>query len=115
MSIALTCGSLRQASPLTPSEQRNDAAWNLAWGVYRTAEESPGDVALRVENQTLTYGELRASAPEPIIKGRNFDIRFRMLEPKELARAMGFSDAETAYELAGNKNEITTECRISGP
>ena len=37
------------------------------------------------------------------------DIRFRMLEPKELARAMGFSDAETAYEFAGNKTEITKQ------
>src|SRR3984893_9273311 len=46
---------------------------------------------------------------EPIIEGRQYDIRFRMLEPKELARAMGFSDAETAYELAGNKTEITQQ------
>ena len=32
-----------------------------------------------------------------------------MLEPKELARAMGFTDAETAYEFAGNKTEITKQ------
>jgi DNA (cytosine-5)-methyltransferase 1 len=51
----------------------------------------------------------RVQLVEPIIKGREFDIRFRMLEPKELARAMGFSDAETAYEFAGNKTEITKQ------
>ena len=51
----------------------------------------------------------RVQLVEPIIKGRKFDIRFRMLEPKELARAMGFSDAETAYEFAGNKTEITKQ------
>jgi DNA (cytosine-5)-methyltransferase 1 len=32
-----------------------------------------------------------------------------MLEPKELARAMGFPDTETAYEFAGNKTEITKQ------
>ena len=51
----------------------------------------------------------RVQLVEPIIKGREFDIRFRMLELKELARAMGFSDAETAYEFAGNKTEITKQ------
>jgi len=51
----------------------------------------------------------RVQLVEPIVKGRKFDIRFRMLEPEELARAMGFSDAETAYEFAGNKTEITKQ------
>jgi len=51
----------------------------------------------------------RVQLASPIIKDREFDIRFRMLEPKELARAMGFSDAETAYEFAGNKTEITKQ------
>ena len=51
----------------------------------------------------------RVQLAEPIIAGRQYDIWFRMLEPKELARAMGFSDAETAYEFAGNKTEITKQ------
>lgn len=34
------------------------------------------------------------------------DIRFRMLEPRELARAMGFSDDETAYEFTGTKTDV---------
>lgn len=38
--------------------------------------------------------------------GRDFDILFRMLEPHELAAAMGFADDEIAYEFAGNKTEI---------
>lgn len=34
-----------------------------------------------------------------------YDILFRMLEPHELAAAMGFSDDEQAYEFAGTKTE----------
>ncbi|WP_024341015.1 DNA cytosine methyltransferase [Bradyrhizobium japonicum] len=34
-----------------------------------------------------------------------FDILFRMLEPHELAAAMGFNDAEQQYEFAGTKTE----------
>ncbi|WP_421849784.1 DNA cytosine methyltransferase [Oricola sp.] len=34
-----------------------------------------------------------------------FDILFRMLEPHELAAAMGFNDEDRAYEFAGTKTE----------
>jgi DNA (cytosine-5)-methyltransferase 1 len=34
-----------------------------------------------------------------------FDILFRMLEPHELAAAMGFNDTEQDYEFAGTKTE----------
>jgi DNA (cytosine-5)-methyltransferase 1 len=34
-----------------------------------------------------------------------FDILFRMLEPHELAAAMGFNDSEQKYEFAGTKTE----------
>lgn len=37
--------------------------------------------------------------------GRQFDILFRMLEPHELAAAMGFTTDEYAYEFAGTKTE----------
>ncbi len=37
------------------------------------------------------------------------DLRFRMLENLELARAMGFSDNESTYEFVGNKSEITKQ------
>jgi DNA (cytosine-5)-methyltransferase 1 len=37
--------------------------------------------------------------------GAAYDILFRMLEPHELAAAMGFDTEEAAYEFAGNKTE----------
>ena len=45
------------------------------------------------------------------IDGQPFllDIRFRMLQNPELARAMGFSGEETEYEFAGNVTEITKQ------
>ena len=38
-----------------------------------------------------------------------FDIRFRMLQNAELARAMGFEDEETSYEFVGNVGEVTKQ------
>ena len=37
------------------------------------------------------------------------DIRFRMLQNGELARAMGFEGEETAYEFVGNASEVTRQ------
>ena len=37
------------------------------------------------------------------------DIRFRMLQNSELARAMGFEDDETAYEFVGNVGQVTKQ------
>lgn len=37
--------------------------------------------------------------------GVEFDILFRMLEPHELAAAMGFNEEDQAYEFAGTKTE----------
>ena len=37
------------------------------------------------------------------------DIRFRMLQNPELARAMGFDDEETTYEFVGNVSEVTKQ------
>ena len=37
------------------------------------------------------------------------DIRFRMLQNPELARAMGFEDEETSYEFVGNVAEVTKQ------
>jgi DNA (cytosine-5)-methyltransferase 1 len=39
------------------------------------------------------------------VAGEEYDILFRMLEPHELAAAMGFTNAEATYEFAGNKTE----------
>ena len=37
------------------------------------------------------------------------DIRFRMLQNPELAKAMGFEDEETSYEFAGTVAEVTKQ------
>ena len=37
------------------------------------------------------------------------DIRFRMLQNPEMARAMGFEDDETSYEFVGNVTEVTKQ------
>ena len=37
------------------------------------------------------------------------DIRYRMLQNLELARAMGFCDEESEYEFAGNISEVTKQ------
>ena len=37
------------------------------------------------------------------------DIRFRMLQNEELARAMGFEDEESSYEFVGNVSEVTKQ------
>ena len=46
-----------------------------------------------------------------LVDGQPFllDIRFRMLQNAELARAMGFEDEETSYEFVGNVSEITKQ------
>ena len=45
------------------------------------------------------------------VDGRPYllDIRFRMLQNPELARAMGFEDDETSYEFVGNVAEVTKQ------
>ncbi len=37
------------------------------------------------------------------------DLRFRMLNNRELARAMGFDDGERTYEFAGNRGQVTRQ------
>lgn len=47
--------------------------------------------------------EGRVQLVEP---GRDFDILFRMLEPHELAAAMGFDAEDQKYEFAGTKTDV---------
>lgn len=49
---------------------------------------------------TANGGELALAAP-----GQQFDILFRMLEPHELAAAMGFTGDDAKYEFAGTKTQ----------
>lgn len=43
---------------------------------------------------------------QPTVNGRTLDIRFRMLQPQELASAMGFPEG---YQLYGTKTEIVKQ------
>lgn len=43
---------------------------------------------------------------QPVINGRALDIRFRMLEPRELAAAMGFP---SDYAFTGNRTEVVRQ------
>ncbi len=65
-------------------------------------------------------GSLRMAAAAPAgtgegegagieVDGQHYDILFRMLHWRELARAMSFSDADSDYEFAGTKTEITKQ------
>ena len=47
----------------------------------------------------------RVNLVEGEAEGERYDILFRMLEPHELAAAMGFNTDEASYEFAGNKTE----------
>lgn len=49
--------------------------------------------------------DLAQAIVTPIVDGDRYDILFRMLEPHELAAAMGFTSEEAAYEFAGTKTE----------
>lgn len=65
------------------------------------------------EGQAPRVHGIEQPAPTLCAKGRvnlvegteHYDILFRMLEPHELAAAMGFNDEELAYEFAGTKTE----------
>jgi len=100
---------LEEPLPTVTGVHRGELACIVAaWG------ERPGQAPRvhSVDEPTPTIcatGRIQLAVAEPVTTGRTYDIRFRMLEPKELARAMGFSDAETAYEFAGNKTEITKQ------
>jgi hypothetical protein len=102
-------------------------------GRVRSADETPptitaaprGELALIV----AAFGERDGQAPrfhsveQPVpaicasgriqiacglIAGEDFDVRFRMLDPRrELARAMSFSTEDVEYEFIGTKTEVT--------
>lgn len=62
--------------------------------------------APRVHDIERPAPTIAASGHVDLIEGtENFDILFRMLEPHELAAAMGFTTEEAKYEFAGTKTE----------
>jgi DNA (cytosine-5)-methyltransferase 1 len=91
-------------------------------GCVRSVED-PLFTAVTKQNTALVEPLLEAIADDAVLmelaqQGRlvisdgrlyKIDVRFRMLEPLELARSMGFSDEESTYEFAGNKTEITMQ------
>lgn len=50
-------------------------------------------------------GHVDLVVAEAVSDGEHYDILFRMLEPHELAAAMGFDGDEMVYEFAGTKTE----------
>ena len=48
----------------------------------------------------------RIALVQPVINGRALDIRFRMLEPRELAAAMGFP---AEYEFTGTRTDVVRQ------
>ena len=60
-----------------------------------------------------TSGEYAEVDPRRVVSmnGQPYllDIRYRMLQNPELARAMGFSDEESTYEFVGNVTEVTKQ------
>lgn len=65
------------------------------------------------EGQSPRIHDIEAPAPTGVTLGRggliqataDYDILFRMLEPHELAAAMGFTTEDARYEFAGTKTE----------
>ena len=60
-----------------------------------------------------TSGEYAGVDPRRVVSvnGQTYllDIRYRMLQNPELARAMGFSDEEYTYEFVGNVTQVTKQ------
>lgn len=98
--------SLADPLPTVTGARRGDLAFIAA-----AFGERPGQ-APRVHDVAEPAPTICAEGRVQLVEGRAeplYDILFRMLTPRELARAMGFSDAESEYEFAGNKTEITRQ------
>ena len=80
------------------------------------AVTSRGAGSLVLPEATVTHLEemlSRGTDPRRIILVNGtphiLDIRFRMLQNKELARAMGFDDDESQYEFTGTVSQVTKQ------
>jgi DNA (cytosine-5)-methyltransferase 1 len=99
------CRSVDEPLPTVTGAHRGELAF-IAAAFGERAGQAPRVHDLSEPTPTIC-AQGRIQLVEPVSDGRTYDIRFRMLEPHELARAMGFSDAETEYEFVGNKTEVT--------
>ena len=68
---------------------------------YRT-----GGVSSVEEPTPVVTTKDRIALVQPVINGRALDIRFRMLEPRELAAAMGFPKD---YAFTGNRTDVVRQ------
>ena len=63
------------------------------------------NIAQELHNSNIDPGRLVLIDGQPWV----LDIRFRMLQNDELARAMGFEDDETKYEFTGTVTQVTKQ------
>lgn len=79
-------------------------AGGCSTGLLQAATKSGVRVDLTAVD-TVTSRD-RFGLVQPVINGRVLDIRFRMLQPHELAAAMSFPPG---YQFTGTKTEITKQ------
>lgn len=92
--------SVDQPMPTITTASRGELAFIAAAFGEREGQ------APRVHDVDEPVPTICAQGRVPLVQpSRQWDIRFRMLEPHELAAAMGFADDEAAYEFAGTKTD----------
>jgi len=116
-----TCGSVGEPLPTITTRDR----FGL---VVPVTGANRGELAFI----TAAFGEREGQAPrvhsvdDPapticatgrinLVEGRDYDILFRMLQPHELAAAMGFDAGSVPYEFTGNKGEVVKQIGNSVP
>ena len=79
-----------------------------------TSRTAPPETSPNIPERTVLEQALK-SKTDPrrvvLIDGQPYllDIRFRMLQNGDLARAMGFDNEDTTYEFVGNVSEVTRQ------
>lgn len=93
-----TCDSVDNPLPTVTPKAR--------FGMVVPVTHSDGSNRARDLDEPLPTLTTAHRGEHALIEGTpTYDIHFRMLEPHELAAAMGFNDDETSYEFAGTKTE----------
>ena len=112
------CRFLEEPLPTVTGAHRGELACIPAFARTAAFGERPGqDPRIHsIDDPTPTIcASGRIQLAEAVGTAPAYDIRFRMLDPKELARAMGFDHADAAYEFRGNKTEITKQISNAVP
>jgi DNA (cytosine-5)-methyltransferase 1 len=103
------CRSLDDPLPTITTAHRGELACIVAAFGERRGQEPRVHSVDEPTPTICATGRIQLAVAEPVVSGQAVDIRFRMLEPSELARAMGFSDEDATYWFAGNKTEVTKQ------